>query len=161
MQCRTLSTVCFIVLYDVAQNSTRGAKAGSAGFRSRCLVVANDTNYRLFHKPMSIFEYSCSSPLFSRGPSGTEWRNALQTKELCRRATEEVGKDNGVTIANYLCPGNYAVSGGVQGCDAVEKLAKEYKARCMRLAVAGAFHTRYMQPAEEKLRSIRLIKPVA
>ena len=82
--------------------------------------------------------------------------NLLQTKELCRRATEEVGEDNGVTIANYLCPGNYAVSGGVEGCDAVEKLAKEYKARCMRLAVAGAFHTRYMQPAEEKLRSARL-----
>ena len=76
----------------------------------------------------------------------------MQTKELCRRATEEVGEENGVAIANYLCPGNYAVSGGVAGCDAVEKLAKEYKARCMRLAVAGAFHTRYMQPAEEKLR---------
>ena len=61
-----------------------------------------------------------------------------------------------MAIANYLCPGNYAVSGGVEGCDAVEKLAKEYKARCMRLAVAGAFHTRYMQPAEEKLRSAAL-----
>lgn len=44
------------------------------------------------------------------------------------------------------------MSGGVKGCDAVEKLAKEYKARAMRLAVAGAFHTRYMKPAEEKLR---------
>jgi len=75
-----------------------------------------------------------------------------KTMELCKRATEEAGEENGVTIANYLCPGNYAVSGGVAGCDAVEKLAKEYKARCMRLAVAGAFHTRYMQPAEEKLR---------
>lgn len=30
-----------------------GQKVGSAGFRSRCLVVANDTNYRLFHKPIS------------------------------------------------------------------------------------------------------------
>lgn len=77
----------------------------------------------------------------------------MQTLELCRRATEEVGEENGVTIANYLCPGNYAVSGGVPGCDAVERLAKEFKARTIRLAVAGAFHTRYMQPAEEKLRS--------
>lgn len=72
--------------------------------------------------------------------------------DLCKRATEEVGEENGVTIANYLCPGNYAVSGGVAGCDAIEKLAKEVKARAVRLAVAGAFHTRYMQPAEEKLR---------
>ena len=76
----------------------------------------------------------------------------LQVAELCQRATEEVGEENGVRIANYLCPGNYAVSGGIPGCAAVEKLAKEYKARTVRLAVAGAFHTRYMQPAEEKLR---------
>ena len=34
------------------------AKNGSAGFRSRCLVVANDTNYRLFHKPMTLIEIS-------------------------------------------------------------------------------------------------------
>ncbi len=40
------------------------------------------------------------------------------------------------------------------GClQAVEKMAKEFKARMtVRLAVAGAFHTHFMQPAEEKLR---------
>lgn len=43
-----------------------------------------------------------------------------------------------------------ACIGAVQ---AVEKLAKSFKARMtVRLAVAGAFHTSYMQPAEEKLR---------
>ena len=36
----------------------------------------------------------------------------LQVAELCRQATQEVGEADGVTIANYLCPGNYAVSGG-------------------------------------------------
>lgn len=36
---------------------------------------------------------------------------------------------------------------------AVEKLAKSFKARMtVRLAVAGAFHTSYMKPAEETLR---------
>ena len=36
---------------------------------------------------------------------------------------------------------------------AVERLAKGFKARMtVRLAVAGAFHTPYMQPAEETLR---------
>ena len=39
-------------------------------------------------------------------------------------------------------------------CQAVEKMAKEFKARMtVRLAVAGAFHTHFMKPAEEKLRS--------
>ena len=36
---------------------------------------------------------------------------------------------------------------------AVEKMAKDFKARMtVRLAVAGAFHTHFMKPAEEKLR---------
>lgn len=73
--------------------------------------------------------------------------------ELCEAATAEVGSEKGVRIANYLCNGNYAVSGGIEGCEAVEKLAKSFKARMtVRLAVAGAFHTSYMQPAVEKLQ---------
>lgn len=74
--------------------------------------------------------------------------------ELCEAATAEVGADKGVKIANYLCNGNYAVSGGIEGCEAVGKLAKSFKARMtVPLAVAGAFHTEYMQPAVEKLQA--------
>jgi len=74
--------------------------------------------------------------------------------ELCEAATAEVGADKGVKIANYLCNGNYAISGGIEGCEAVGKLAKSFKARMtVPLAVAGAFHTEYMQPAVEKLQA--------
>jgi [acyl-carrier-protein] S-malonyltransferase len=75
--------------------------------------------------------------------------------ELCAAATEQVGKDKAVQIANYLCPGNYAVSGSIEGCEAVEALGKpQFKARMtVRLAVAGAFHTSYMQPAVARLES--------
>ncbi|KAK3276042.1 hypothetical protein CYMTET_15857, partial [Cymbomonas tetramitiformis] len=54
------------------------------------------------------------------------------------------------------CPGNYAVSGGVAGCDKLEEIAKpEFKARMtVRLAVAGAFHTDYMSPAVDKLKEV-------
>ena len=34
-------------------------------------------------------------------------------EELCKKATEMAGAGQVVTIANYLCPGNYAVSGSV------------------------------------------------
>lgn len=44
--------------------------------------------------------------------------------ELCEAANKEVGANEGVQIANYLCNGNYAVSGGIPGCEAVERLAK-------------------------------------
>jgi [acyl-carrier-protein] S-malonyltransferase len=48
---------------------------------------------------------------------------------LCDAANKEVSEDERVQIANFLCPGNYAVSGGVKGVEAVEAKAKSFKAR--------------------------------
>ncbi|XP_038692147.1 malonyl CoA-acyl carrier protein transacylase [Tripterygium wilfordii] len=82
---------------------------------------------------------------------------------LCNAANEEVDEANKVQIANYLCPGNYAVSGGVKGIEAVEAKAKSFKARMtVRLAVAGAFHTSFMEPAVSRLEAAlaaTVIKP--
>ncbi|KAJ4840476.1 hypothetical protein Tsubulata_000388 [Turnera subulata] len=73
---------------------------------------------------------------------------------LCDAANEEVDEAEKVQIANYLCPGNYAVSGGLKGVEAVEAKAKSFKARMtVRLAVAGAFHTRFMEPAVSRLEA--------
>lgn len=73
---------------------------------------------------------------------------------LCDAANEEVDEAEKVQIANFLCPGNYAVSGGVKGVEAVEAKAKSFKARMtVRLAVAGAFHTRFMDPAVSRLEA--------
>lgn len=73
--------------------------------------------------------------------------------ELCAAANADVAEGEGVEIANFLCPGNYAVSGGIPGIEAVEAKAKpDFKARMVvRLAVAGAFHTRFMEPAAAQL----------
>ena len=71
-------------------------------------------------------------------PPALHTPRVTQVEELCAAATAEVGADKDIKIANYLCPGNYAVSGSVEGCEAVEKLAKSFKARMtVRLAVAG------------------------
>ncbi|KAJ3682868.1 hypothetical protein LUZ60_013095 [Juncus effusus] len=73
---------------------------------------------------------------------------------LCDAANQEIDENDKVQIANYLCPGNYAVSGGVKGIELVEAKAKSFKARMtVRLAVAGAFHTRFMQPAVSRLEA--------
>ncbi len=57
-----------------------------------------------------------------------------------------------VKIANLLCPGNIVVSGAEEAIAEVEKLGPEAGAmKCIRLAVAGAFHTELMKPADEKL----------
>ncbi|MER3416842.1 MAG: [acyl-carrier-protein] S-malonyltransferase [Gemmataceae bacterium] len=64
-------------------------------------------------------------------------------------------------IANYLCPGNVVVSGELPACQALERLAAAHgTAKTVRLAVAGAFHTELMQPADrllaEALQNVRL-----
>ena len=70
-------------------------------------------------------------------------------EELCTQATEG---DDFVRVANYLCPKNYAVSGTATAVERVEKLATEAGAlKTVRLAVAGAFHTSLMEPADKRL----------
>jgi [acyl-carrier-protein] S-malonyltransferase len=56
-----------------------------------------------------------------------------------------------IQIANLLCPGNVAVSGILPAIAALEQLIATRGGRTVRLAVAGAFHTEVMKPADEKL----------
>jgi [acyl-carrier-protein] S-malonyltransferase len=83
--------------------------------------------------------------------------------ELCAMASEKSGES--IQLANFLCNGNYAVSGGSAACAAVMELAKpEFKARMtVKLAVAGAFHTEFMAPAvaalEQVLAGVEIKKP--
>jgi [acyl-carrier-protein] S-malonyltransferase len=68
-------------------------------------------------------------------------------RDLCTKAR---GNDV-LEVANYLCPGNIVVSGSKGACEAVEKLAESAGGRTIRLAVAGAFHTVLMKPADATL----------
>lgn len=55
-------------------------------------------------------------------------------------------------IANFLCPGNTVLSGSAAAIKRVEELAAARGGiRTIPLAVAGAFHTALMKPADEKL----------
>ncbi len=56
-------------------------------------------------------------------------------------------------VANLLCPGNVAISGHAASLSRCEELVSDAGFKFIRLAVAGAFHTSIMQPAEEALRS--------
>lgn len=56
--------------------------------------------------------------------------------------------------ANFLCPGNTAVSGQSTSCENVAAAAERAGAmKCVPLAVAGAFHTSIMASAVDKLSS--------
>lgn len=54
-------------------------------------------------------------------------------------------------IANYLCPGNIVLSGTKAACVRAGELAEEAGGKISHLAVAGAFHTAIMKPADARL----------
>src|SRR5262249_17955391 len=56
-----------------------------------------------------------------------------------------------IQLANLLCPGNLVVSGTAAAIAAIEKHAEAAGGRTIRLAVAGAFHTAIMKPADDIL----------
>jgi len=70
-----------------------------------------------------------------------------KVEELCSRARCA----GTLEIANLLSPGNIVVSGTKAACETAEKVAEEMGARTVRLAVAGAFHTPLMKPADQAL----------
>lgn len=57
-------------------------------------------------------------------------------------------------IANFLCPGNLAISGHKAACQRAAEMAEGAGAmKAVGLAVAGAFHTPIMQPAVARLEA--------
>ncbi|MFW5693098.1 MAG: acyltransferase domain-containing protein, partial [Thermoguttaceae bacterium] len=72
----------------------------------------------------------------------------VEVEALCKKARG----DEVLEIANLLCPGNIAISGTNAACERAAEMAQSFGAmRAMPLAVAGAFHTVIMKPAESKL----------
>lgn len=72
----------------------------------------------------------------------------VQVEALC----EKVRGDEVLRIANLLCPGNIVVSGTVAACERAAEAAQSFGAmKAVPLAVAGAFHTPIMRPADERL----------
>ena len=97
-----------------------------------------------------------------RSPSGMASLLMLdrdKVQAICDAASA-VGQ---VLIANYLCPGNLVISGEKPAVAKAVELAEAAGGKTVTLAVAGAFHTSIMQPADQKLAdalaSVALHKP--
>ena len=82
-----------------------------------------------------------------------------QVQAICDEASA-VGQ---VSIANYLCPGNLAISGEKPAVAKAVELADAAGGKTVTLSVAGAFHTSIMEPADQKLAealaSVTIQKP--
>ena len=77
----------------------------------------------------------------------------VEVEALCEKALgDEARGDEVLEIANLLCPGNIVISGTNAACERAAEMAQSFGAmKAVPLAVAGAFHTRIMQPAAERL----------
>jgi len=72
----------------------------------------------------------------------------VEVEALC----EQARGDEVLEVANLLCPGNVVVSGTNAACERAAELAMKMGAmKAVPLAVAGAFHTQIMRPADERL----------
>jgi len=72
----------------------------------------------------------------------------VEVEALCEKARE----DEILQVANLLCPGNIVVSGTIAACERAAELARSFGAiKAVPLAVAGAFHTQIMRPADQRL----------
>jgi [acyl-carrier-protein] S-malonyltransferase len=73
-------------------------------------------------------------------------------REPLEKLCEELRGHETLRVANLLCPGNLVVSGTLARCEELERVAPDRGAmKTIRLAVAGAFHTELMHPADQKL----------
>ncbi|WP_165067159.1 ACP S-malonyltransferase [Paludisphaera rhizosphaerae] len=85
------------------------------------------------------------------GMVGVLGLDEAKVDELCAQI-EPHGR---IWKANMLGPGNIVVSGDASAMERVEAVAQELGAmKAVRLAVAGAFHTPLMKPADEQLAEV-------
>ncbi|QDU37929.1 Malonyl CoA-acyl carrier protein transacylase [Maioricimonas rarisocia] len=75
----------------------------------------------------------------------------LLSLEQVQEIRDQASSEGLITIANYLCPGNLVVSGENAAVEKAVELAEAAGGRAVPLAVAGAFHTKLMEPADQRL----------
>ncbi len=75
----------------------------------------------------------------------------LLDRERAEAICAEASSEGTLKPANYLCPGNTVLSGENAACLRAAELTEAAGGRAAPLAVAGAFHTNIMKPADARL----------
>jgi len=97
-------------------------------------------------------------------PSGMISVLGLETERVTSLCVQCCAPGEVLQVANYLCPGNIAVSGSRDACQRLAQAALAAGAmKVIPLQVAGAFHTPLMGPAvdqlAEALANVTLVRP--
>ena len=78
----------------------------------------------------------------------------LMDREQVQKVCDEASGHGSIQIANLLCPGNIVISGVNAACERAAEIAEAEGGRAVPLAVAGAFHTPIMKPADDQLADV-------
>lgn len=92
-------------------------------------------------------------------PSGMASLLMLE-REKVQAVCDEASAVGQVSIANFLCPGNLVISGEKPAVAKAVELAEAAGGKTVTLAVAGAFHTSIMEPADQKLAEALASVPI-
>ncbi len=72
-------------------------------------------------------------------------------EEKANAVCDKARENDILVAANFNAPGQVVISGAADACDRAEAVAVEMGMRATRLAVAGAFHSPFMQQAADQL----------
>lgn len=82
-------------------------------------------------------------------------------RDQAKKVRDDAASAGTIELANFLCPGNTVLSGATAACDKAVELIEAAGGKPIRLAVAGAFHTSLMKPADEKLAKALAETPIS
>ena len=82
-------------------------------------------------------------------------------RDQAKKVRDDAAAAGTIELANFLCPGNTVLSGATAACDKAVELIEAAGGKPIRLAVAGAFHTSLMKPADQKLAEALADTPIS
>ena len=143
-----------VFLHSIAKTKLLGDSfhpdmvAGHSLGEFSALTAANALSWqdglRLVHKRAMAMQKACEVE-----PSAMAAILGLDD-EVVERICDEIG--DYVIPANYNCPGQLVISGSKKGvAQAVDRLNEVGAKRAIMLPVSGAFHSKYMLPAQNEL----------
>ena len=146
---------CLSILQEIAGNFPIGGAAGLSLGEMTAYASAGtvdfETGLKLVQKRGNFMDEACAETIGGMAAMIGADENALR----------KLAADQDVDIANINAPGQIVISGELAKVEAAVGAAKEYGIRrATMLNVAGAYHSRLMQSAYEKLGAALVHVPI-
>ena len=144
----SVATLRILKEFGITPNAVAGHSLGEYSALVAAGVLDFADALRLVHARASLMAEAAETQQGTM--AATLGMETEQLQKLCDTA------EGTVNIANYNCPGQLVISGGVDAVNQVVSLAKAEigERRCRLLPVSGAFHSPLMAPAQQKFGSV-------